>query len=98
MMNGRIDKLQRPGTRFSEDGCTVFVRLRVDRELYAFARSWAEYHATGTVEDQLEGYLNMALLRHMDDLDWHAPPEIAALYARPGADDGKHEDDDGIPF
>ncbi|MCB9958710.1 MAG: hypothetical protein H6843_08920 [Rhodospirillaceae bacterium] len=94
---------RRNGTRFSGDGCTVFVKLRVDRRGYEFARSWSALHAPafpdGTAEDQLEGYLNAALLAHMDDLDWIAPSEIEALY--PNQEKGRLERDDlddDIPF
>lgn len=99
----RDNQHQRSGTRFSKDGRTVFVRLRVDRQGYEFARSWALHHADadpdGTAEDQLEGYLNMALMTHMDETDWKAPPEIEAAY-RGLRDYGKPvgDLDDGIPF
>lgn len=94
---------RRSNTRFSDDGCTAFVRLRVDRRSYEFARSWAQFHAKadpgGSAEEQLEGYLNMALTSHMLDLDWTAPPEIEALY--PDVDDDDLSDGDmkgGFPF
>jgi hypothetical protein len=51
---------QARSTRFSKDGTTVFVRLRVDRRDYEYARHWARLHHAampyGTAEDQLEGY------------------------------------------
>lgn len=76
---------QRRSTRFSDNGLTVFVRLRVDRRDYEFARHWAFEHAdnlpSGAAEDQLEGSLNMAMLSAMQDSDWQAPLEIEALYA-----------------
>jgi hypothetical protein len=103
-MNARQDnKYQRNGTRFSEDGCTVFVMLRVDRRSYEFARAWAAFHAeadpAGTAEDQLEGYLNMALMSHMQDMDWVASPEVEALYPRLSDREKSGDDlDDGIPF
>lgn len=94
-------KHQRRSTRISEGGTTVFVRLRVDRELYEYARHWANLHAgampRGTAEDQLEGYLHTALLGGMLDDDWMAPPEILALYPKPEPTE-KDDDDDGIPF
>jgi len=103
-MNAKQDnKHRRKGTRFSKDGRTVFVTLRVDRRSYEFARSWALHHADadpdGTAEDQLEGYLNTALLSHMDETDWNAPPRIQAYYR--GLSDyekSDHDLDDGIPF
>lgn len=99
----RNNKHQEKSTRFSRDGCTVFVMLRVDRRYYEFARAWAAFHAeafpTGTAEDQLEGYLNMALMSHMQDMDWDAPPEIEALYPRLRECKKSGDDpDDGIPF
>ena len=99
----RKNKHQRKGTRFSKDGRTVFVTLRVDRRSYEFARSWAAFHADadpdGTAEDQLEGYLNMALLSHMDETDWSAPPCIQAYYRGLREDEKSvHDLDDGIPF
>lgn len=93
-------KRQRRSTRFSDDERTVHVRLRVDRRAYEFARHWAHAHAkafpAGTAEDQLEGYLNMAMLSAMQNSDWRAPPEIDALYPPPK--EGKTDMDDGIPF
>jgi hypothetical protein len=99
----RNNKHRRNSTRFSKDGCTVFVVLRVDRRNYEFARAWAAFHAdadpTGTAEDQLEGYLNMALMTHMDETDWKGPPEIEALYRRSSDyENSGDEVDDGIPF
>ena len=92
------ERYRRPGTRFSRDGCTAFVRLRVDRREYEFARAWAAFHAegdpAGTAEDHLEGYLNMALMSHMADLRWRASPEIEALYPELPASDP----DDELPF
>lgn len=104
-MNAKQDnEHQRNGTRFSTDGRTVLVTLLVDRRGYEFARAWAVFHAgadpAGTAEDKLDGYLNMALLSHMEDMGWVAPLEIEALYPRlsdsrkPNGDDL----DDGIPF
>jgi len=96
-------KHQRVNTRFSADGRTVFVTLRIDRKDYEFARSWAVFHARadpqGTAEDHLEGYLNMALQEAREYANWRAPPEINALY--PAVDrrfEGKADMDDGIPF
>lgn len=94
---------QRADTRFSKDGCTVFVRLRVDRRKYEFARQWAVFHAEadpeGTAEEQLEGYLNMALMHHMGETDWIAPPQIEALYPKRNPDEKSANDlDDDIPF
>jgi len=78
--------MQDPTTRFSPDGCTVFVRLLVDRRFYEFARHWSVFHADadpeGTAEDQLEGYLAMALLEHMSKTGWKAPEEIENLYLK----------------
>ncbi len=100
-MNARTKSAhQRSSTPFSKDGCTVFVRLRVDRRDYEFARSWAVFHSEadpgGTAEEQLEGYLNMALLSHIQDMGWMAPKQIEELYSQceyyekfdPGMDDG----------
>ena len=68
---------QARSTRFSKSGTTVFVRLRVDRRGYEYARHWARSHeAGGTAEDQLEGYLNQALAEAMDSDKWQCPPEI----------------------
>ena len=78
---------QARSTRFSKSGTTVFVRLRVDRRGYEYARHWARFqHAAmpnGTAEDQLEGYLNQALMEAMDSDKWQCPPEIEALYPPP---------------
>ncbi|MBJ6371800.1 hypothetical protein [Sedimentitalea arenosa] len=94
---------ERRDTRFSADGRTVFVRLRINRKDFEFARSWAEFHAAadpaGTAEDHLEGYLSMALLEAREHAKWRAPPEIEALY--PAVDKGLRglpDMDDGIPF
>ena len=80
------DALQATSTRFSPDGCTAFVRLRVDRRNYEFARHWAAVHAEadpeGTAEDQLEGYLAMALMEHMERTQWEPSQEIENLYLR----------------
>jgi hypothetical protein len=97
------DEYERYETRYSEDGRTVLVVLRVDRRGYEFARAWAASHAeanpAGTAEDQLEGYLNMALMTHMDETDWNAPPEIEALYPRLSECKKSSEDpDDEVPF
>lgn len=87
------------GTRFSEDGCTVFVCLRVDRRDYEFARSWAKLHAVadpdGTAEGHLEGYLNTALARAISQANWRAPASIEALYPALSNDQG---DSDAFPF
>lgn len=95
-------ELRRAYTRASRDGCTVFVRLRVDRRMYEFARAWASVHSGDaydcTAEDQLEGYLNMALMSHIDDLDWCAPPEIESLYPVPENADQESWFEDDIPF
>jgi len=103
-MNARRDnKHRRGGTRFSKDGRTVFVTLRVDRRSYEFARSWAAFHADadpdGTAEDQLEGYLNTTLMTHMDETDWNAPPQIETYYHGLSEYGNPDDDlDDGIPF
>jgi hypothetical protein len=93
-------KRQRRSTRFSDDGLTVFARLRVDRRAFEFARHWAFFHAkadpAGTAEEHLEGYLDRAMLSAMEDSGWQAPPEIEALYPPPK--EGKSDMDDGIPF
>lgn len=96
-------KFERASTRLSPDGTTVFVQLRVEREAYEFARHWAAFHAAaapdGTAEDQLEGYLNMALTEAMEAADWTPPPEIEALRpkARPRKPRAGDLDDD-IPI
>lgn len=103
-MNARQNnRHQRNGTTVSRDGCTVFVTLCVNRRGYEFAREWAAFHAgadpAGTAEDQLEGYLNMALLSQMQDMDWVAPPEIEALYPQLShCEKSDYDLDDGIPF
>lgn len=84
-MKNRIDTtMQDPTTRFSKDGCTAFVRLRVDRRDYEFARQWALFHAEGdpegTAEIQLEGYLAMAMLNHQTEMNWEPPEAIEQLY------------------
>ncbi len=94
---------RRADTEFSADGRTVFATLRIDRKDYEFARSWAEFHARadpyGTAEDQLEGYLNMALLEAKARANWRAPPEIKALYLPVNRRSSAANDmDDGIPF
>jgi hypothetical protein len=99
---------QARSTRFSKAGTTVFVRLRVTRRAYEYARHWARFHHAampdGTAEDQLEGYLNMAMLTAMgDDRDWQCPPEIEALYppprpAPPSVPRSANDLDDDIPF
>jgi len=97
---GRVSR--RIDTRVSRDGRTVLVRLRVDRRSYEFARFWAGFHSGDeyacTPEDQLEGYLEMALLSHMDELDWFAPPEIEALYPASESRSPRNDLDDDIPF
>lgn len=99
----RKNKHQRKGTRFSKDGRTVFAWLRFDRRAYEFARWWAMQHADadpdGTAEDQLEGYSNTALRKHMEEMDWKAPPRIQAYY-QGSSDYEKSESDldDEIPF
>lgn len=96
-------RFQRPDTRFSRDGRNVFVRLQVERRMYEFARAWAAFHAevdpAGTAEEQLEGYLYMALIEAVGAAGWRPPAEIEALY--PAAEAGQglpDEEDDGIPF
>jgi len=99
---------QARSTRFSKNGTTAFVRLRVTRRAYEYARHWARFHGAampdGTAEDQLEGYLNMAMLAAMgDDRDWQCPPEIEALYppprpAPPAMPRSANDLDDDIPF
>jgi hypothetical protein len=99
----RKNKHQRKGTRFSKDGRTVFVMLRVDRRSYEFAR-WraallADADPGGTAEDQLEGYQNMGVIGDMDETGWKAPPQIEALYRGLREDEkSDHDLDDGIPF
>ena len=89
---------QARSTRFSKSGTTVFVRLRVDRRGYEYARHWARFqHAAmpnGTAEDQLEGYLNQALMEAMDSDKWQCPPEIEALYPPPRPMPASDLDDD----
>jgi hypothetical protein len=91
---------QRDDTTISEDGKTVFVRVRVTRRAYEFARHWAIFHAkadpSGTAEDQIEGYLNKALKDHMDEIGWTAPPEIEALY--PDDEVKEFDPDKELPF
>ena len=91
---------ERKGTTYSDDGLSVFVQLRVSRRDYEFCRHWAHFHAkadpAGTAEDQLEGYLNMALMGAIEESDWSAPAEIEALY--PEAKKAPDDMGDGIPF
>lgn len=98
----RKNKYRRKGTRFSRDGRTAFVWLRVGRRGYEFASAWAALLADadpdGTAEDQLEGYLNMALITHMDETAWNGPPEIEALYRGLNEDETGNDMDDGLPF
>lgn len=96
-------QFQRRGTRYSRDGQTVLATLRIDRRMYEYARAWAAFHAgadpAGTAEEQLEGYLNMALLVAMDASGWHPPPDIEALYPPAKADQSVLNDmEDDIPF
>lgn len=88
-------------TRFSKGGTTVFVRLRVDRRAYEYARHWARFHhraePTATAEDHLEGYLNTAIMTAMHDQNWQCPPEIEALYPPPRPAPASDLDDD-TPF
>lgn len=96
-------KHQQDDTAFSEDGCTVFVRLRVDRRHYEYARKWAAFHGPampdGTAEDQLEGYISAALDRAIAEDGWKAAPEIEALYPKPAPYKKSAVDmDDDIPF
>ena len=95
--------MQRKSTRLAKDGRSVFVRLRVDRRDYEFARAWALFHAEadpcGTAEDQLEGALSMALMHNREKCGWQPPQEIAALFAAdeiPG--NPRNSLDDGIPY
>jgi len=94
---------RRRGTRVSKDGRSVSVRLRVDRRDYEFARAWAAVHAEadpqGTAEEQLEGYLAMALMQRRAESGWTPPPEIEALFTT-GKSAGNPQNplDDSIPF
>jgi hypothetical protein len=93
----------RSSTRLAKDGRSVFVRLRVDRRDYEFARAWAVFHAEadpqGTAEDQLEGYLSMALMHNRERCGWQPPEEIAALFAGDEvARNPQNPLDDGIPY
>jgi hypothetical protein len=101
MKPDQIKRHQRRSTRFSEDGCTALVQLRVDRRHYEFARGWAAFHALGdplgTAEDHLEGTLNLAIMSHIGDLKWTAPPEIEALFPR-SEERADSDMDDDIPF
>lgn len=75
---------KRPGTRFSEDGETAFVRLRVHRHHYALACAWAEScagrHAGKLPEDYLESLLEIAILTQLTTLRWGASPAIEAYF------------------
>ena len=94
---------QRRSTRFSPDGQTVFVRLRLDLLKYEFARFWAAFHAEadpeGTAEDQLEGYLNAVLGAHMAEMGCRelkqdeADHKYSEYY-----ENSDHDLDDGIPL
>ena len=65
----------------------MFARPRVDRRAYDYARHWARLNhramPDGTAEDQLEGYLNTAMMKVMADDKWQCPPEIEALCPPP---------------
>lgn len=94
---------QRCGTRVSKDGRTAFVRLRVDRRLYEFARAWAAFHAeadpAGTAEDQLEGYLSAALWDQIVKTGWSPPHEIKALFPiGEWVGNPRNFSDDELPF
>lgn len=86
---------RRPSTCISADGETVTMRLRVSRAAYDFALHWARFHGEavpdGTAEDQLEGYLEMAMTEAMEQAGWPRPP------AEPGKPRG-NDLDDNIPF
>lgn len=94
-----VDLVTRESTEMSEDGCTVYVCLRVDRRDYEFARSWVEFHAVadpdGTVEGHLEGYLNTALARAISQANWRPSAAIQALYPTVSND---HREDVDFPF
>lgn len=101
------DTNQRPSTRFSKDGRTVFVTLEVDRRTYEFCRWWAVAHygrldgrkyPNFTAEDQLQGYLYAAMIRAMD----HPPADFEAKWPlsplpEPAATHAS-DLDDGFPF
>ncbi|TPE48558.1 hypothetical protein [Amaricoccus solimangrovi] len=96
-------EFQRRGTRISKDGKTVLVTLRVERRGYEFARAWASVHAkadpNGTAEEQLEGYLGMALATCISKTGWKPPEEIAALFAtEERAGNPQNPLDDGVPY
>ena len=93
------DKFQRPETRISEDGCSVFVTLKVNRDQFEFARALAGFHAgahpNGTAEEQLETHLFFALHDAQMQAEWRPSAEIEALHPAVRAD---HSLDDEIPF
>ncbi len=100
-MNSHKQPMQRSSTRFSEDGTSAVVTLRIDRRDYEFARAWAAVHAEadpqGTAEEQLEGYLAMALMQRRAESNWKPPPEIEALFTtKKSAGNPQNNLDDGI--
>ena len=66
------------------------------RRGYEYAWDWARAHGM-KAEDQLEAFLNTALIGGMDADNWKAPPEIEALYLPPKPLPPNDLDDD-IPF
>lgn len=99
-----MDKtFQRKGTRISPDGGTVFVRLRISRINYEFARSRAAFHAkadpAGTAEEQIEGYVGTTLANARQAADWQPPPEIAGqIEPDSGGFKRVTENEAGLPF
>lgn len=102
-MKQQNQPMQRASTRFSKDGTTALVTLRIDRRDYEFARAWAAVHAEadphGTAEDQLEGHLALALMQRRAEFGWTPPPEIAALFTtKESTETPQKTMDDGITW
>ncbi|MDJ0922906.1 MAG: hypothetical protein QNI84_17400 [Henriciella sp.] len=98
-----IHNYQRPGTRISKDGCTVFARLRIDRRVFERGRSWAKFHSAAdpgcTAEDIIEGELNMDGQKAIDREGYEAPADVEANYPKPQpASKTAEEIDDDMPF
>lgn len=85
---------KRSSTRFSDDGYTVSVRLRVNRCAYEFARQEAMKGSGEPPESYLEEHLHMAMCRAMPP--WEDLPDIKA--PAPASKPTPDMDDDDIPF
>ena len=70
-------RFERGDARYSQDGSTVLVRLRLDRASFEYAREWAvDRSRIGqmcTAEDELEHIVSAALFYGMEQLNWTPP-------------------------